>query len=100
MVLMIIKLSPIASNKTTTVSLSGLVLTIDGVPYDMSVIPAGGQAEADAPFVGIVTRDEVTIQYHYDSQLAEPNQSTNITDYTFDVIDGDVPSPIVWRQNV
>lgn len=92
-------LSPIASNKTTTVSVSGLTLTIDGTDYDLSVIPENGQAEADenSPFIGTVTRDAVTIRYKYNSQLAEQNQSTEWSDYTFDVTSGDVPCPIKWR---
>lgn len=90
-------LSPVASNKTTTVSLDGLILTIDGIPYDLSVIPIGGQAEGETPFIGIVTREVSTIQYHYDSQLAEPGQSVYWADYTFDVVAGDVPCPIKWR---
>lgn len=91
-------LSPIASNKTTTVSVSGLTVTVDGTDYDLSVIPEGGQAEADenSPFIGTVTREQVTIRYEYDSQLAEPNQSTDLDDYTFDVTLGDVPCPIRW----
>lgn len=92
-----IKLSPISANKTTTVSINGLTLTIDGIDYDLSVIPEGGQAEADEPFIGVVTRDECTIQYLYDSSKAEPNQSINLDDYTFDVVDGEVPCPIKWR---
>ena len=93
-------LSPIASNHTTTVALDGLVLTIDGIPYDLSAIPEGGQAEAtaDSPFIGVVTRDEVTIRYHYDSQAALPHQSTDWADYTFELTSGPVPSPIQWRQ--
>lgn len=92
-------LSPIASNKTTTVSLSGLVLTIDGTEYDLSIIPEGGQAEAseDSPFIGTVTRDSVTIRYEYDSMKAESNQSAGWDDYTFDVVEGEVPCPIKWK---
>ncbi len=93
-------LSPIASSHTTTVFLNGLVLTIDGTPYDLSQIPEGGQADAppNSPFLGIVTRESVTIRYHYDSQLAEPQQSTDWSSYRFEVTGGEVPSPIVWRQ--
>ena len=92
-------LSPVASNKTTTVSLSGLVLTIDGVEYGLSIIPEGGQAEASegSPFIGTVTRESVTIRYEYDSIRAEPNQSTDWTDYTFEVVQGEVPCPIKWK---
>lgn len=92
-------LSPLASNKTTSVSVSGLVLTIDGTEYDLSVIPEGGQAEAseDSPFIGTVTHDSVTICYEYDSSKAEPDQSTNWADYTFEVVSGEVPCPIKWK---
>jgi hypothetical protein len=94
-----IKLSPIASNKTTTVSFNGLVLTIDGEDIDLSIIPVGGEAEPDenSAFIGKVTREVVTIRYEYNSQLAEPNQSTNWDDYTFEVTDGPVPCPIIWK---
>jgi len=93
-------LSPIASSYTTTVSLDGLILTVDGTPIDLSVISEGGQAEAedDSPLTGIVTRDKVTVKYHYDSALAEPNQSTDWADYTFEIASGAVPSPITWKQ--
>ena len=96
---MIIILSPLASDHTTTVSISGLVLTIDGVEYDLSIIPEGGQAEAseDSPLIGTVTRDSVTIRYEYDSAKAEPDQSTDWADWTFFVESGDVPCPIKWK---
>ena len=92
-------LSPIASNRTTEVSVSGLVITIDGQPIDLSVIPEGGYAEPDedSPFIGNVTRDEVTVRYHYESTMAEPDQSTNWDDYTFEVTNGPVPCPIKWK---
>ena len=93
-------LSPIASTKTTTVSLSGFILKIDGVDYDLSIIPEGGQAEAseDSPFIGTVTRESVTIRYEYDSMKAEPDQSTNLADWTFFVESGDVPCPVKWKE--
>jgi hypothetical protein len=95
-------LSPIASNRTTQVSVSGLVITIDGTPIDLSVIPVGGVAEpdADSPFVGNVTRDEVTVKYYYASAKAEPDQSKDWADYTFELTEGEVPSPIVWKPEV
>ena len=94
-----ISLSPVASNKTTSVSVSGLVLTIDGIEYDLSIIPEGGQAEAseDSPFIGTVTRDSVTIRYEYESAKAEPAQSTSWDYWTFFVESGDVPCPIKWK---
>ena len=92
-------LSPIASNRTTEVSVSGLVITIDGQPIDLSVIPEGGYAEAgeNSPFIGNVTRDEVTIRYHYESIKAVPDQSKDWADYTFEITSGEVQCPIKWR---
>lgn len=94
-----ITLSPVASNKTTAVSISGLVLAIDGTDYDLSIIPEGGQAEASegSPFIGIVTRDSVTVRYEYESMKAEPDQSTDWADWTFEVVQGEVPCPIRWK---
>ena len=92
-------LSPCASTKTTSVSVRGLVITVDGTEYDLSIIPEGGQAEASegSPFIGIVTRAAVTIRYEYDSSKAEPDQSTDWADYTFEVVQGEVPCPIRWK---
>ena len=92
-------LSPVASSKTTAVSVEGLVLTIDGTEYDLSIIPEGGQAEAseDSPFIGTVTRESVTIRYEYDSSKAEHVQSTSLDDSTFEVVQGEVPCPIKWQ---
>ena len=92
-------LSPVSGYKTTTVSISDLVLTVEGTEYDLSIIPEGGQAEAseDSPFIGTVTRESVTIRYEYDSMKAEPNQSTDWADYTFEVAEGEVPCPIRWK---
>jgi len=94
-------LSPIASSYTTTVSVDGLVITIDGQPIDLSVIPEGGVAEPDenSPFIGKVARNEVTVRYHYESIKAVPDQSTDWADYTFEVTSGEVPCPIVWKEN-
>jgi hypothetical protein len=93
-------LSPIASNRTTTVSVDGLTITIDGGAIDLSVIPEGGYAEPDddSPFIGKVTRDKVTVRYHYESLKALPDQSKDWADYTFDVTSGPVPCPIQWRS--
>ena len=92
-------LSPIASTRTTEVSVSGLVITIDGTPVDLEQIPEGGYAEPDedSPFISNVTRDEVTVRYHYESIKALPDQSKDWADYTFEVTNGPVPCPIKWR---
>ena len=93
-------LSPQASDKTTEISVNGLVVKIDGVDYDLSQIPEGGQAEAEAesPFIGIVKREEITVKYCYESEKAELKQSTDIEDYKFEVTSGEVPCPIKWKE--
>ena len=97
-----IVLSPIASDHTTSVSVQGLVVMVDDVTVDLSVIPEGGDAIAaeDSPLVGTVTRDRCVVKFYYDSAAAIPNQSTDWADYTFDVSSGEVPNPIVWRNDV
>ncbi len=94
-----IKLNAQVSDKPTPViSLNGLVLTIDGTDIDLSVIPEGGQAESDNDLLsGIITRDKVTINYPYSTDIYEPMQSTDPLDYEFDIIEGVVPCPLVKR---
>jgi hypothetical protein len=95
-----ITFSTISSHKTTSVSIKGLVLTIDSVDYDLSVIPVGGRAQAplSSPFIGPVMRDEVKIKYHYDSSLAELLQPSEDLISVIDVKNGKVPCPIKWRK--
>lgn len=97
-------LSPIAEVNAPKmqISINGLVVTINGQEYDLSVIPEGGQAEAtdNSPFIGIITRERVTIRYQYDMVLAEDNQSTDWADYIFYVTNGEVPCPIKWKKDV
>jgi hypothetical protein len=95
-----ITFSTVSSHKTTSVSIKGLVLTIDSVEYDLSVIPAGGRAEAplNSPFIGPVMRDEVKIKYYYDSSLAELLQPSGDLSNVIDVKNGKVLCPIKWRK--
>jgi hypothetical protein len=98
---MIITLSPVSPAPATVATVSGDILTIDGVPYDLSVIPEGAEAtddDADSPFIGPIRRVGgqivCTIVYGYDMATAEPVQSTDLADYTFEVASGPVPDPI------
>ena len=100
-----IKLSPIVSNETKeapVISLSGLVLTIDNQQIDLSVIPVGGQAEAEenSLLIGVVTRDEVTIKYSYSTDIYESNQSINEEDYEFNITEGTINCPLIKRSSV
>lgn len=67
-----IKLSPIAGNSTTTIEVQGDTLIYNGVSYDLSTIPEGGEVEAEATAIGTIKRVngeiEITLEYFYDSQ--------------------------------
>jgi len=97
-----IKLNPIVvsqSKQAPVISLSGLVLTIGGQKIDLSSIPVGGQAESDTDLLqGIVTRDEVTVNYPYSTNIYESNQSTKQQDYEFDITEGTISCPLKKRS--
>ena len=98
---MIITLSPLASNKTNLISINGDVITIDGTDFDLSSIVEGAQVKAEYPAVGIIKREggklHVTLRYHYESKLALPDQPYSDEKYIIDIVEGDIPCPIVWR---
>lgn len=98
---MILTLSPIASTRTTTISVDGDHITVDGVLHDLSVLPNNCIAQAQEPAVGVIARQDgtlsLTILYHYDSTQAESIQSANPADYIVEIVQGDVPSPIRWK---
>ena len=80
-------------------TVSGEVLTYRGESYDLSQLPNGAEVEAETPFTDKIKRSvdgelSVSLQYFYTTQTAEANQSMNINDYIFDVIDGECPCPI------
>lgn len=93
-----ISISPIAKLPTraaTTASVAGDVLTVDGVDYDLSAVPEGGEAspEGDHPFIGPITRSggeiACTIRWRY---AGGGSVSVN---GPLTVTDGAVPNPIV-----
>lgn len=85
----------------TPPTVSGETLTYRGESYDLSQLPDGATVEASEPFTGTISRIggviHVGLQYIYDSQLAEDNQSTDIADYIFAVTDGQCPDPIRYK---
>ena len=80
-------------------TVSGDTLIYRGESYDLSQLPNGSEVEAETPFTDKIKRSvdgelSVSLQYFYTTQTAEANQSTDINDYIFDVIDGVCPCPI------
>ena len=97
-----IKLSPqSALTDDTPPSVSGQIISYRGEDYDLSQLPDGAEVEAELPFIGKIRRAngqiELTLQYQYDMTTAEENQPTDWADYTFDVVDGECPCPIIRK---
>ena len=83
----------------TPPTVSGDTLIYRGESYDLSQLPNGAEVEAETPFTDKIKRNvdgelSVSLQYFYTTQTAEANQSTDINDYIFDVVDGECPCPI------
>ena len=84
----------------TTLSVAGDVLTYDGVAYDLSPVPEGGEATPDGlvhPFIGPITRVEGEIACAVMVTLgdtASPIQSSDPADWVLTVADGPVDLPI------
>lgn len=85
----------------TTASVSGDVITVNDVPYDLTAVPNGGYAEpeGDHPFKGRIERIggelHLTLGWHYHSATAEPIQPAAAP--VFSVIDGAMPDPITRK---
>ena len=83
----------------TPPTVNGDTLSYRGESYDLSQLPSGAEVEAETPFTDKIKRSvdgelSVSLQYFYTTKTAEANQSMNINDYIFDVIDGECPCPI------
>lgn len=92
-------LSPVASDiDSKPPSVSGNTITYNGIDYDLLGLAEDSQVEADLPFIGVIKNNagvyEVTLQYFYCTDTAEPMQSTNWDDYTFMIESGECPCPI------
>ena len=98
-----ITISPIAGLPGATETQASVgandVLTVNGVPHDLSAIPDGGFTEptGEHPFIGRIERTggelRLTLLWHYDTATAEPVQPSTAPVLT--VTDGAVPDPIV-----
>lgn len=96
-------LSPTAAfTDDTPPTVQGETITYRGESYDLSQLPDGGEVEAESPFVGTIKRIDgvvhLTLQFQYNMEAAEDNQSTDWADYTFDVTSGQCPNPIKYKE--
>ncbi|WP_052248765.1 hypothetical protein [Leisingera sp. ANG-Vp] len=99
-----ITFSPIAvpeGGQETIGSVSGDMITVSGVAYDLSGVPEGGYAEpeGDHPFAGHIARVDgelhVPLQWRYSRATAERTQPHKIPVVT--VTDGPLPDPILRK---
>ena len=86
----------------TALSVAGDVLTVDGVAYDLSPVPEGGEAGADeGPFVGPIRRHggviEATVQVMLGDD-AMPVQSADPADWALTVASGAVEIPYARKE--
>ncbi|UWQ31349.1 hypothetical protein K3555_12080 [Leisingera sp. M527] len=89
----------------TSASVSGDVITVDGVPFDLSEVPDGGFAEPEGdnhPFIGRIERTDgglrVQLRWIYSGATAERVQPA--VPPTFTVASGPVPDPIIRTGEV
>lgn len=100
-------LSPMAGlpgEPETTVHVAGDVLTLDGVSYDLSAVPEGGQAEAEGeghPFRAPITRTDgvlhAVIGVRYDAATAEDDQPADPAHWIIENAVGEIDLPIIRR---
>ena len=85
----------------TTLHGAGDVLTIDGMPYDLSPVPEGGEGEwPDSPITGEITRQGGTLHVTVRVVLgddAESNQPTDPAHWVIENASGDVVIPAVRK---
>ena len=100
-----ITLSPNAAfQQDTPPTVNGETINYRGESYDLTHLPEGSEVEAELPFIGKIKREngqiDLTLQYQYNMELAENNQSVDWADYTFIVTDGQCPCPIKYKPVV
>lgn len=104
---MIITISPtgaVPGHPETHLFVAGDTITVDGIAYDLSAVPEGGQAMPGGgnPFIGVITRigGEIicTINCIYDAATADPIQPAPGAHWVVDVSDGPVTLPIIRQE--
>jgi len=88
----------------TEITVSADTITVDGVAYDLSAVPEGGEAtpEGDHPFVGTITRagGEIScaIRCAYDASISEPNQPDDPAHWIFTATSGAISIPVIRKE--
>lgn len=86
----------------TELSVAGDVLTVDGVAFDLSTVPEGGEAmpDGDHPFIGPITRQggviHATVRVVLGDTAAD-HQPVDPAHWVVEVADGPVAIPAVRK---
>lgn len=102
-----IQLKPIAGlpgEPETEITVSGDMITVDGIDYYLSAVPEGGEATpgGDHPFVGKITRTggeiACAVLCAYDTATAQPDQPADPAHWTVTVTSGPVAIPVIRKE--
>jgi|GEM_PF-3783149 len=86
----------------TTLHVAGDILTINGVSFDLSSVPEGGEGHwPDSPIIGRITRQggnlHLTVRVVLGDDAAS-NQPTDPAHWTIPDADGDVTIPAARKE--
>ena len=88
----------------TEVHVSGEIITVDGIPYDLSAVPEGGAGLPDGeghPFVGLITRIDGVVHAQvcmdYDAATAEADQPADPAHWVIEDAAGEIELPVLRK---
>lgn len=87
----------------TSLVVAGNILTVDGIAYDLSLTPEGGEAlmDLDTPFIGPITREAGEVRCTVRVLLgdtAAPTQPSDPAHWRVTIADGAIVVPAVQRE--
>ena len=89
-----------------TVSINADRIAHNGVTFDLSSVPEGGEAIPqgdDHPFIGPITRKDgelhLGLRLVYDTRTARADQPTDPARWTISVYSGALPDPIARKED-
>ena len=80
---------------------AGDTITVDGVPYDLSPVPEGGEGwpEGESPFIAPITRQAGTLHVTLIARLGDSAAPDQDGPWIIEAASGDVEIPAVRNPN-